>query len=186
VCRQHGIGSLCPTLVTASTEALLHGFRTLRRACETDSNLAHALPVIHLEGPYISPEDGPRGAHPRQQVRPPSLEEFQCLQEAAGGRIRLVTLAPEIEGAIAFIERLTGEGFVVAIGHMAATGALAARWSGVCQDHKSAQKARRAEQRKLPGKDAVASASPSPLRGSARQVGCCLQRRLDAPLLFPG
>jgi len=123
VCRQHGIGSLCPTLVTASTEALLHGFRTLRRACETDSNLAHALPVFHLEGPYISPEDGPRGAHPRQEVRPPSWEEFQRMQEAAGGRIRLVTLAPEIDGAIPFIERLIGEGVVVAIGHTAATGA---------------------------------------------------------------
>jgi len=122
VCRQHGIGSLCPTLITASTEALLHGFRTLRRACETDSNLAYALPVFHLEGPYISPEDGPRGAHPRQEVRPPSWEEFQHLQEAAGGRIRLVTLAPEIVGAIPFIERLTGEGVVVAIGHTAAKG----------------------------------------------------------------
>jgi N-acetylglucosamine-6-phosphate deacetylase len=123
VCRQHGIAGLCPTLVTASTEALLHGFRTLRQACEIDSTLAHALPVFHLEGPYISPEDGPRGAHPRKEVRPPRWDEFQRLQEAAGGRIRLVTLAPEIEGALPFIERLTGEGVVAAIGHTAASGA---------------------------------------------------------------
>ena len=122
VCRGHGIGSLCPTLVTASMEALLHGFTTLRSACETDPDLDHALPVFHLEGPYISAEDGPRGAHPRCQVRPPDWAEFARLQEAAGGRIRLVTLAPESAGALPFIERLTGAGVVVAIGHTAASG----------------------------------------------------------------
>src|SRR5262245_36394244 len=71
VCRRHGIGALCPTLVTNSYGALEHGFTTLRRACDTDRELARAMPVFHLEGPYISPEDGPRGAHPRQFVRPP-------------------------------------------------------------------------------------------------------------------
>lgn len=119
-CHQHGIAALCPTLVTAPAEALLHGFRTLRQACASDPDLDRALPCFHLEGPYISPEDGPRGAHPRAQVRPPSWDEFQRFQEAAGGRIRLVTLAPEIEGAVSFIERLTGSGVVVSIGHTAA------------------------------------------------------------------
>ena len=64
----------------------------------SDPDLARALPCFHLEGPYISPEDGPRGAHPRGHVRPPDRDEFHRLQEAAGGRIRLVTLAPEHEG----------------------------------------------------------------------------------------
>jgi N-acetylglucosamine-6-phosphate deacetylase len=120
VCRRHGIAGLCPTLITNSTETLLHGFSTLRRACDTDADLAHALPCFHLEGPYISPEDGPRGAHPRQHVRPPDWDEFQQFQEASGGRIRLVTLAPEHDGAMAFIEKLTASGVVVAIGHTAA------------------------------------------------------------------
>ena len=84
VCRGHGIGSLCPTLVTASMEALLHGFTTLRSACETDPDLDHALPVFHLEGPYISAEDGPRGAHPRCQVRPPDWAEFAPLAGSRG------------------------------------------------------------------------------------------------------
>jgi N-acetylglucosamine-6-phosphate deacetylase len=121
-CRCHGIGGLCPTVVTNSFSILQHAFRTLAQACDTDAKLGYCLPTFHLEGPYISPEDGPRGAHPRAHVRPPDWEEFCRLQEAAGGRIRLVTLAPEWPGATAFIERLINTGVVVALGHTAATG----------------------------------------------------------------
>jgi N-acetylglucosamine-6-phosphate deacetylase len=122
VCRQHGIAGLCPTLVTAPAEALRHGFATLRRTCESDADVARAVPGFHLEGPYISPEDGPRGAHPRQHVRPPDWDEFRRLQEAAGGRILLVTLAPEHDGALEFIARAVAAGVVVALGHTAASG----------------------------------------------------------------
>jgi N-acetylglucosamine-6-phosphate deacetylase len=121
VCRGHGIGAFCPTLITNSREALLHGFAVLRRACDSDADLAHALPALHLEGPYISPEDGPRGAHPLRHVRPPDWDEFCRFQGAAGGRIRLVTLAPELDGALPFIEKLTASGVVVALGHTAAS-----------------------------------------------------------------
>jgi N-acetylglucosamine-6-phosphate deacetylase len=121
VCSSHGIGGLLPTLVTHSFEALRHAFATLRRACESDPVVAAAVPGYHLEGPYISPEDGPRGAHPKEHVKPPNWEEFSRWQEAAGGGIRLVTLAPEHEAALPFIERLAKAGVVVAIGHTAAT-----------------------------------------------------------------
>jgi N-acetylglucosamine-6-phosphate deacetylase len=120
VCRRHGIGGLCPTLVTNSFSALAHGLTTLHQACETDATVAAAIPAIHLEGPYISAEDGPRGAHPRQHVRPPDWEEFCRLQDAAGGRIRLVTLAPELPGALPFIEKLVTSGVVVSLGHTGA------------------------------------------------------------------
>src|SRR5437867_7491142 len=122
VCRRHGIAGLCPTLVTNSFDALAHGFHTLAAACDTDSALARALPAFHLEGPYISPEDGPRGAHPKAHVRPPDWDEFRRLQEAAGGRIKLVTLAPEWDGALSFIEHLSASGMVVALGHTGARG----------------------------------------------------------------
>jgi N-acetylglucosamine-6-phosphate deacetylase len=124
VCRAHGIAGMCPTLITNAAEALLHGFATLRRVCEEDSNLARAMPAFHLEGPYISPDDGPRGAHPLHHVRPPDWNEFRHFQDAAGGRIRLVTLAPEHAGALPFIEKLTDSGVVVALGHTAATPAV--------------------------------------------------------------
>jgi N-acetylglucosamine-6-phosphate deacetylase len=120
VCGQHGIAGLCPTLVTNSFAALAHGFATLRAACEADAKVAHAVPCFHLEGPYISAEDGPRGAHSRQHVRPPDWDEFRRLQDAAGGHIRLVTLAPELPGAVPFIESLVASGVVVALGHTAA------------------------------------------------------------------
>src|SRR5207302_8584582 len=118
----HGIGGFCPTLVTNALPALVHGLTTIRRAREIYPEVAASVPAIHLEGPYISAEDGPRGAHPRQHVRPPDGDEFRRLQEAAGGLIRLVTLAPEHEGALPFIEQLVGSGVVVALGHTAAKG----------------------------------------------------------------
>ncbi|MHB1421929.1 MAG: N-acetylglucosamine-6-phosphate deacetylase [Gemmataceae bacterium] len=122
-CRRHGIGALCPTLITNSREALLHGFAVIARACAADADLARALPALHLEGPYISAEEGPRGAHPLCHVRPPDWDEFRRFQDAAAGRIRLVTLAPEHDGALPFLEKLTASGVVVALGHTAATSA---------------------------------------------------------------
>ena len=122
-CRRHGIGGLLPTLVTNSSEAIAHGFTTLRRACQADPVVGAAVPGFHLEGPYIASEDGPRGAHPREHVRDPDLDEFRRWQDAAAGRIRLVTLAPERPGALKFIEQVSRAGVVVAIGHAAATPA---------------------------------------------------------------
>jgi N-acetylglucosamine-6-phosphate deacetylase len=123
VCRRHGISQLLPTLVTGSAEAFLHGFRTIRAACNADAELARAIVGIHQEGPYISAEDGPRGAHPKHHVRPPSWEEFQRFQDAAGGMIRMLTLAPETAGALAFIEKVAKSGVIVALGHTGASPA---------------------------------------------------------------
>jgi N-acetylglucosamine-6-phosphate deacetylase len=122
-CRRHGVAGFCPTLVTNALGALVHGLTILRQACESDPLVETAIPVFHLEGPSVSAEDGPRGAHPRRFIRPPDWDEFRRLQEAAGGRIRLVTLAPEHEGALRFIENLVAAGVVVGIGHTAASGA---------------------------------------------------------------
>jgi N-acetylglucosamine-6-phosphate deacetylase len=122
-CRRHGIAQLMPTLVTGPFDALMHGFRTIREACDQCAELAQAIVGIHLEGPYISPEDGPRGAHPRQHVRPPSWDEFHRFQDdAAHGMIRMLTVAPETAGAIAFIEKVAQAGVVVALGHTGASG----------------------------------------------------------------
>ncbi len=122
VCREHGIGGFLPTLITASFETLLHGFDTLRRTLDGDAELARRVPGFHLEGPAISGDDGPRGAHPKEHARDADWDEFRRWQDAAGGRIRMVTLAPERAGALPFIEKLTAAGVVVALGHTAATG----------------------------------------------------------------
>lgn len=117
-----GLTRICPTLITNSFEALADGFAAIRAACEREAWADRLVAACHLEGPYISAEDGPRGAHPKEHVRPPDWDEFERLQEIAGGRIRLVTLAPELPDAIDFIRRATAERVVVAIGHTAATG----------------------------------------------------------------
>jgi N-acetylglucosamine-6-phosphate deacetylase len=75
----------------------------------------------HLEGPYISSEDGPRGAHAKDHVRDVDWSEFQKLQEISGNRIRLVTLAPELNGAMEFIKKATASQVVISIGHTAAS-----------------------------------------------------------------
>jgi N-acetylglucosamine-6-phosphate deacetylase len=118
---RHGITSFAPTLITASEVAIVAGLRAIAEACRQSSLLREMVPFAHVEGPSISPEDGPRGAHPAAHVRAPSLEEFGRWQEAAGGLVGLVTLSPEWPQAIPYIEALTRQGVLVAIGHTAAT-----------------------------------------------------------------
>lgn len=120
VLARQGVTRYCPTVTTQSFEVLAHALRTIARACETDPTVAAQVAGIHLEGPYISPDDGPRGAHPRPHVRPPDGDEFQRLQAAAEGRIRLLTLSPEYPAAPAFIAQARATGTVVAIGHTSA------------------------------------------------------------------
>ena len=73
-----------------------------------------------VEGPWISPLDGPRGAQPREHVRAPGIDEYRRFQDAAEGRVRLVTLSPEHEGACQVIERMVEDGVAAAIGHTTA------------------------------------------------------------------
>ncbi|MCG9133763.1 amidohydrolase family protein [Candidatus Poribacteria bacterium] len=112
-----GTGFLCPTVVTGSFGGICNAFRAIVEACKTDALVAHAVLGIHLEGPYISAEDGPRGAHPLEHVRDPDWDEFQQWQDITEGKIAIVTLAPEKKGAIPFIEKLVANGIVVALGH---------------------------------------------------------------------
>ncbi len=114
--RLTGVTRLLPTLITSSLQDFAACARVLTDVEDP------AIAGIHMEGPYISAEDGARGAHPRAHVAAARRDDFERRQEAARGRIVLVTLAPEVEGAIALIEWLVTTGVRVAIGHTAATG----------------------------------------------------------------
>lgn len=116
---QTGVTRFFPTVITGSPADMAGALRNLANARESIPEGA-AMEAFHVEGPYISPEDGPRGAHPARWVRPPDLDEFRRFQEAARGHIRLVTLSPEWPGAASLIEALVREGVVVSIGHMRA------------------------------------------------------------------
>ncbi len=112
-----GTGFTYPTVVTGSFDRICSSLRAIVEASKADPLVAHSILGIHLEGPYISAEDGPRGAHPLEHVRDPDWNEFQQWQDIAEGKISLVTLAPEKEGAVPFIEKLVADGIVVALGH---------------------------------------------------------------------
>jgi N-acetylglucosamine-6-phosphate deacetylase len=111
-----GITTYLPTVITRDHERLARSF-TLLSALRDDEVIGASIPGFHLEGPYISPVDGYRGAHPLQYVRPPDWQEFLTLQEAAQGEIRLIALAPETDGALPFIRNCRESGVVVSLAH---------------------------------------------------------------------
>src|SRR5262245_58918463 len=113
--RATGVTRCLPTLITSPLEAFAANARVLARVRD------QAVAGLHMEGPYISPEDGPRGAHSRADVIAASVDDFRRRQEAADGRIVLVTLAPEMPGALPLIEHLVTSGVRVAIGHTEAS-----------------------------------------------------------------
>lgn len=117
---QTGVTRFFPTVITGPPDDMCGALRNLAAARESISEGA-AMEAFHVEGPYISPDDGPRGAHPARWVRAPDLAEFRRFQEAARGNIRLLTLSPEWPETPRFIETVTGEGVVVSIGHTRAT-----------------------------------------------------------------
>ena len=116
-CDAMGVTGYCPTVTTHSFEAMARSLGVIARACRENPAVARRVVAIHLEGPYLSSEDGPRGAHPPEFCRPPDWDEFCRFQDAAEGRIRLLTMAPEFPGSSAFIERVVEAGVIVAIGH---------------------------------------------------------------------
>ncbi len=116
-----GVTTYFPTLITNSDKNLTESLEAIAEACSRYREVAETVGGVHMEGPFISPEEGARGAHPAAYVRPPDWELFCRWQEASGGMIRIMTLSPEWPGAALFIRRLTGSGVIAAIGHTAAS-----------------------------------------------------------------
>jgi N-acetylglucosamine-6-phosphate deacetylase len=108
-------------LITDSIAALETKLANLERIRARDPVVASAVCGYHLEGPWLSPSAGYRGAHDPESMGPPDLRDWRRLQAAARGHIRLVTIAPELPGAPDFIARVTGEGVRVSLGHTAAS-----------------------------------------------------------------
>lgn len=119
-----GVAGCCPTVITASSDTIAASFLSLLRARAEIPGGESAMPCFHLEGPFISGDDGPRGAHPREHVQSASWDAFRRWQDAAGGLIKLVTLAPEVPGALSLMEQLVKHGIVCSIGHSAASPSL--------------------------------------------------------------
>lgn len=118
-----GVTTFLPTIITASEDKIIRALGAIAQARKASPMVARAIPFVHLEGPFISAEDGPRGAHTKEQVRPASLAEFHRWQAASDNLVGMVTLSPHDAAALEFISNLAGNGVLIAIGHTDATPA---------------------------------------------------------------
>lgn len=118
-----GVTGYMPTLISTDPRHLLTAITSIMQAMQEDVRVRRSILGIHLEGPFLSRQDGPRGAHDAAWIQAPDWRLFEVWQTAARGAIRLVTLSPEWDTAPAFIARCTASGVRVAIGHTAATSA---------------------------------------------------------------
>lgn len=112
-----GVTRFVPTLITAPEDRIHASLRAIAAARAADPVLRRAIPYVHLEGPHISAEDGPRGAHPAAHVRPPDLVEFERWQAGSSNLVGMVTLSPHFASACDYISALAGRGVHVALGH---------------------------------------------------------------------
>ena len=119
-----GTTRFLPTVITGSREDMVESLANLARA-KAQLPEGESIEGFHVEGPHISPEDGPRGAHLEKWVRPPDIDEYRRWQDATDGLIKLVTLSPEWPDAPKYIETVVSDGVVVSIGHTkASTGQI--------------------------------------------------------------
>lgn len=128
-CR--GTTTYLGTVITAPENDMLRSFRAIAQARREDALVGHSLAGVHVEGPFISSCAGARGAHDPAAIRDPDLTELDRWQDAAEGAIRVVTIAPELPGAVEFIRGARDRGVLVSIGHSASSaedirGAVAA------------------------------------------------------------
>lgn len=105
------------TFITDHPESFERRLALFEAHRREDPLVAETIVGYHLEGPYLSAEPGYRGAHSAELMRDPDWSAFERQQKAAGGRIRLVTLAPERKGSEEFIRRATGSGVRISLGH---------------------------------------------------------------------
>ena len=121
--RAHQTHRILLTLITDEIDALGRKFAAIEKLRAADPLIAETIAGYHLEGPWLSAEPGFCGAHPREKMCAPSLADFRRLQDAAGGSIRLITLAPEWPGSAEFIGEVVRERVVISLGHTDATDA---------------------------------------------------------------
>ena len=116
-----GVTKLFPTIITGSEQRITSSLRNmtaaLREMQRNGQPEAYAIDGYHVEGPHIASEDGPRGAHPLEHIRPPDINEFHRWQEAADGLVKLVTVSPEWPEMPAYVHELVRNGVVASIGH---------------------------------------------------------------------
>lgn len=113
----HRTDRILLTLITDRIDGLCAKLANIEKLRAADPKLARVIVGYHIEGPYMSPKPGYHGAHDPDLMKAPDIAEFERMQDAANGRIRIVTLAPEQPGSPEFIRHITQRGVVASIGH---------------------------------------------------------------------
>ncbi|WP_405065275.1 amidohydrolase family protein [Kribbella sp. NBC_01510] len=121
--RGVGVTTFVPTVITASGERMRRAVSVVAEARRRHAEVAAAIPFVHLEGPHISDQEGPRGCHDVAEVRAPDLAEFELCQQVSGGLVGLITVSPHWAGSAEFIAAVVASGTRVAIGHTHADAA---------------------------------------------------------------
>lgn len=119
----HGVTRFLPTVITASPAEMAARIRAIAEAVRDSPTTSRAVAGIHVEGPSLSDQDGPRGVHPLEHIRPPSIAELQSWLDAAPGLLRIVTLSPHHPGSVEATRFLVAHGVRVAVGHTHASDA---------------------------------------------------------------
>jgi N-acetylglucosamine-6-phosphate deacetylase len=116
-----GVTTHYPTIITNSVAQISKLIKQVVALRKIDQLSRWSIEGLHIEGPFISPADGPRGAHPKEFVRAPDWNLIEQWQEDAEGLIGIITLSPEWESANSFIEQCVKNNILVSIGHTQAT-----------------------------------------------------------------
>ena len=130
---EEGTTGFLATTMTQSEENILRALQAVR---EYDGNEGAQVLGVHLEGPFVSPEYA--GAQPRGYIATPSVAQFEKYDQACGGKIKKVTIAPEREGAEEMISYLSRKGIIASLGHSAATAECvkkAVKWGAKSVTH---------------------------------------------------
>ncbi|MCL2212247.1 MAG: N-acetylglucosamine-6-phosphate deacetylase [Oscillospiraceae bacterium] len=110
-----GTVAFLATTMTQSTQAIMTALTGVKAYCEAPQAGVAEVLGVNLEGPFLSTKHA--GAQPREYIIPPSIDLLEQFHKASGGRLRIVSVAPEIEGATDFIKWMKSQGIVPSVGH---------------------------------------------------------------------
>ena len=112
-----GVAGILATVITDHLDRMARRLANLVRLREADPLAQKLIAGLHIEGPFISPVQGYRGAHPADAIRPADADEVQLLLDAGGGLVKLVTLAPEQDADAKVTRMLASQGLRISAGH---------------------------------------------------------------------
>lgn len=115
--QRDGVAGCLATITTAPIDNMCRRLRNIAEYRQRDPLAKKLITGIHIEGPFLNPADGYRGAHDKNSIRPPDLDSVKRLLDAAGGLTRLVTLAPECDRGYEATKMLAKQGIRVSAGH---------------------------------------------------------------------